>query len=272
MRVVAVGFFATLLLTVLAVMVLGIVLTFVAGMETTITWIPAHLLHTFFACALVVFVGMPIVGQPYAARQARARIAAAGVDIQASLERLAKGQYDNAEALANKVLLAGRTEGERTAALFVLAEVADARGDFAREDELLREAWENWPKLAPDAAGVQKTTFAKRAFARAAQGRLDDAEALLPPRGEGTPPVLELRARAVLVARRGDWAGVTALLAGVDVDALADLGPRSKLLLKVLRARAEGKTGAGGAYRAGATPDETADPEARAWVTKVIGA
>jgi hypothetical protein len=262
--------YLTFFFTLIAVLFLGIVLGVVWSVEDAVQWMFAHIGWIFLASAVVAVAAPPLLGWSRLVRAAEARAEAAAVDLQAARERLARGEVDGAEALANKVLLGARTEAERAAALYTLADAAELRGDFGREEQLLVEAWDAWPKLTDGVADVERATLAKRAFAAAAQGKLDVAERLLPQRSAGEPTAVELRARALVLGRRAAWGELDALLAAVDIEALEDAGRRSKLLLSVLRARAQGKIG-GSAYRAYAAPDETADPEARAWVARALG-
>jgi tetratricopeptide (TPR) repeat protein len=263
----ALAFVVTLVVT----LVLGIVVGLFVGSGDALLWLVAHAGQIVGASFLVTLVGLPLLARPAARRAADARLDAAKVELEAAMERLRRGQLENAEALAKKVLAVAPTEAERAAPLLVLAEVAETRGDFAREDALLAEVWDTWPKLSADAKDVGRELGAKRAFALAAQGRLEDAERLLPAAAVGAPALsVELRARALVLARRAAWGELAALLGAVDIDGLADAGTRSKMLLRVLLARAHGGAG-GNAYRAGAAPDETADPDVRAWVARVAG-
>lgn len=204
----------------------------------------------------------------------RARALGAAKQIAAARERLAAGDAEGAEQLANELLGHATTDAECVLAYAMLADVDEVRGEFARAAAHLGEAWERVPKIDQTSAErvLERSLGMKRAFALAAAGRVDEAESWLgpTPARNDLDDLVALRARALVAARRGDLARVRALLEGSSFEASDALGPRSKLLLATLRARVgAGRAAPGGAYRsAGELPP---DPAHVAWVERALG-
>src|SRR5215472_6903205 len=187
----------------------------------------------------------------------RARVPRApdpATDFAAARDRLLRGQAAHAIALVQKVLAMPLDASSRALAVGTLGDCAELKGDFGdaaelfalalRELEVKRDGWSK-------RAFFRAVFAAKRAFALAAMGRLDEADTQLAGI-RGTDDEVELRplvgrARALLLAKRGAHGQLLELSRSCAFEESGMIGARSKALMRALEVQA--RCALDGAYR-----------------------
>lgn len=190
--------------------------------------------------------------------------------------QLLREDHVGAMAALRKVLSGGLLAYDRARALHLLGQIAEARGDFAHAAEVYERA----VLALPVRRGVLGMAFAqlapvlgvKRAFCLAAAGRLEDAQRVLDAAHDRDefPGVraLAVRARAVLLARRGEHQALVDLATREHVRIKNGLLHRDRALMRVLLGW--GRSCASGAFRSPPPPGFGEDPELRAWIAKAV--
>ncbi len=191
-----------------------------------------------------------------AARRPERKLAAAEFSLH-------EGRIDDAIALLRGLIEKNRVV--RARALFLLGQCAERRGDFEEADAAYLAAWHpaTHTKMA-FAAPFVSLVDARRAFVCVAAGRLDEGEALLrkTPSADAHPAAVALRTRAeaLLLARRGDHAGLHALLARESEGVEGELTVPDRLLLEALHAASSGEGRSAALGRV--------DPDERRWIVR----
>jgi hypothetical protein len=251
---------------------------------SALTWMAIAILGFLFVSGGAMFLLSKTMSALRRRRQRR--VDAHFSSLQSEVARMAQlmdeGRLAELETTARRLLDTPSARPAHAPAHTWLGVLDDRRGDFVSVAKHL-EAAESMVRRAivpPTQLEVREhrqtleIVTLNLAFAFAATGRLEDAEKRLRDLG----PIAEdskglrLRVDAVLLARRGEWDALSNLLS-VDVPDDERLGPASKLLLRVLKARAVGP------YRAsqGASREEPAsqagedEAKGREWVAKVLG-
>jgi hypothetical protein len=186
-------------------------------------------------------------------------------------EKLAAGNHAAAEKLARDVLSRSVDPVTRATTLMTLAACAEQRAAFDEQESLLNQAEEALPPAEPltlvQDEAMRAVIAVKRAFARAAQGRLDAAETDLRKTRTSEDPLVQslgARAQALVLARRGEKAALNKHLEAWTFDRDAAMGTRSKALLGLLARHARMEEPG---YRAPAMSVEL-EPGLREWVVR----
>jgi tetratricopeptide (TPR) repeat protein len=178
--------------------------------------------------------------------------------------KLLEDDIDGAIAAA-QAALANAIPMQRHNALIVLGACAERRGDFDDAAELFGLASASLP--APRSAQVERLADARRAFALAAAGRLDEAETALGTTAATTHAYF-LRARALLLAKRGRHKELLDALSSARSLVRTTMAMRERLFVRVLavhaRAALSPSTREAGAYPV------VSDPEVAAWIVRVF--
>jgi hypothetical protein len=196
----------------------------------------------------------------------------ASVNTQRAELLLAREQVDDAVTELRRLLVRVQGGHMHWATMLLLGRCAEAKGDFAEAAEIFDFASSSLGgpgmrvlrrQLAPFAA-------AHRAFALAAVGRLEEADAALAVTSDpiALPPTKArvVRARALLLARRREHRALLDLLAAERMLVRNATAERDRELLRVLGALAQ-RALAGGT-RAPAHRHEV-DPVFRPWIERV---
>lgn len=223
------------------------------------------LLTVVASLALVLWARSP--GGP-AARVERALV---GID-----RRLLREDHAAALAELRALLEQAIRPFDRARALLQLGQVAEARGDFAEAAEVYGAAAAVLP-VRRGTWGMQNAQVApvigvRRAFCLAAAGRLDEAALVLDAAHDRDelPGVraLSVRARALLLARRGEHQALVDLASREHVRIKNGLAYRDRALLRVLLGW--GRSCVGGAFRAPPPPGLGEDAALRGWLARAV--
>jgi hypothetical protein len=203
------------------------------------------------------------------------RIGESMTEVRAAEAALLAEDYDRSVALARAWLMrAGLQSQPAFNALLVLGACAEQRSSFADAEELFRRAQDCLPPTVGLSLRDQLGPFAaaRRAFALAAMDRLDEAEALLaiPVSPVVLPAVrpLQVRATALVLAKRGMHRGLLELLHREHPLIRNTLSRRDKLLLRVLAAHAKAELE--DTMRAAATDIVGVDDDLKPWLARIM--
>jgi hypothetical protein len=195
-----------------------------------------------------------------------------GSALNAAEVSLLRGDVDRAIAAARELLKTSRGVSDRFGATMLLGRCAERRGDFADAEAIFARARDELVGVY----GMYKDQMlplaaARRAFALAALGRLDDAEAeIARTAGKDALPGtrwLAVRAQAVTLARRARHRELAALLDREASFVRRTLTYRDRLLMRVLSAFAMASLEP--TTRAAGAPVFVDEPE-RAWIGRVV--
>ncbi len=186
---------------------------------------------------------------------------------------LLRGRIDHAVQAARAALATPMSGYARGQVLVLLARAAEAAGDFAEAAAVYGLAWDEIqraPVAAIFKAQLLPVVAARRAFALAAEGRVDDAAAVLraATHRDALPAaqVLESRAGLLIEARRGDAAALLARLEQDRVIHRNGFAHRERVLAHVLEVMARAKLS--GAARGAAVVG--GDPALRRWILRAV--
>ena len=190
-------------------------------------------------------------------------------------------RYDDAIARAQRQLRTGRLQPYPAfRAFLMLGKCVEAKGEFADAAEVYGAAAGAVPS-APGVLGTMRQQLAplasaQKAFALAADGRLDEADVELraaagPVAMPGTR-AMAVRARAVVLAKRAQYKELLDLLASERAVVKRSLAYKDRMLLRALAAHArQGVASAvDGRARSGGVAPLHVDGDTRAWITRVF--
>jgi tetratricopeptide (TPR) repeat protein len=181
-----------------------------------------------------------------------------------------RDDFDGAVARIQRALAVAPTRWRQVALLGLLGRCAEGRGDFPEAADVFGRAEEMIPTRRGAYAQLGPVLAAHRAFALAATGKLDDATRALERAGgrQAYPRTraLAARARALVLARRGERQALSQHLDETRVVVKSSLGHRDRTLLRVLGESA--RWGLAGQIRGGVPSGLRVDAETRAWITR----
>ncbi len=195
-------------------------------------------------------------------------------------DQLTEGSADAALDTVHAVLASPIDVAVRAIALEILGDCAESDGDFVVAADLYAEArtahlWANertW--ITPrDLHRALAVLDAKRAFAFAAAGRLEDAEQVAR-NGRRSDDVAALtqRALALIHFKRGEHDKALAACGNVDVARSPIVGPRNAALLRAIARSSQAALTA--PYRGDGVDvhsEDDLDDETKRWIESVLG-